>query len=290
MTKRYVFNIFLLSTLVSLIYLGFKVNNDYEQAKEQRVKLLNYQENQTALVPTPPLPTPTTKQLAKKGETKGVSTSSGYCRFVPILMYHHIDNQPGGLYIRTDIFENQMNYLVQKGYQTKTLSEIIQAVQSKIPLPPKSIAITFDDGYRDFYTQAYPILKSLNLKATVFVVTQLMDGQAYLTWSQLSEMVGSGLITAGDHTLSHKNLPNATFDQTRDEIISAKNILEEKLGVKVNVFAYPYGGLTPEAEKILKEGNFVGAVLNRRGSVCAGNPYEIGRVRVGNVSLSTLGL
>lgn len=223
-------------------------------------------------------------------ETKKFIASYGPCRFIPVMMYHHIDDKPGGLYVSKDYFSKQMDYLSQKGYTTVTISDIVDSLVRGKPLPSKPVVITFDDGYLDVYTNAYPVLKQKNFKATIFLPTQLLGGGDYMTWDQVKEMVNSDLITAGDHTLSHKTVYSLDEIQMKDEILSAKNIIEQNTGRAVNVFAYPYGNFNSEAESILQSGGFVGAVTTNRGLACAKLPYELPRVRIGNAVLSAFGL
>ena len=223
-------------------------------------------------------------------ETKRFIETYGPCRNIPILMYHHIGQDTNWLFVKKETFAGQMDYLGQKGYTTVTLSELVASLGGGQPLSPKPVVLTFDDGYRDFYENAYPILRTHNFKATLFTISQHVGGSAYVTWDQLREMVGSGLVTVGDHTLSHPSLPILSEEKLKDEVISAKNILEEHLGVLVNVFSYPYGGSNGETEKILKENGFVAAVTTKRGLSCAKLPYELPRIRIGNTPLSNYGL
>lgn len=223
-------------------------------------------------------------------ETRKFIATYGPCRNIPILMYHHVADEPGWLYVKKETFSQQMGYLATKGYAPVTLPEIVENLQTGKPLPQKPVALTFDDGYRDFYENTYPILRVFNFKATAFVITQHVEGANYVSWDQLREMVGSGLITVGNHTLSHPSLSILTEERLKDEIISAKNIIEGNLGISVNIFAYPYGGANGEAEKILKENGFVAAVTSHSGLSCAKLPYELPRIRIGNASLSDYGL
>lgn len=223
-------------------------------------------------------------------ETKCFIATYGPCRNVPILMYHHIGEDANWLFVSKETFVGQMDYLTQKGYQTVTLIDLVASLQSGQILPPKPIILTFDDGYRDFYENAYPVLKAHNFKATIFAISQHVGGSAYVTWEQLREMVGSGLVTVGDHTLSHPSLPILSEERLKDEIVSAKNILEAQLGTTINVFSYPYGGSNGEVEKILKESAFMAAVTTKRGLSCAKLPYELPRIRIGNAPLSNYGL
>lgn len=223
-------------------------------------------------------------------ETKKFIAAYGPCRFIPILMYHHVDDKSGSLYVKREVFAGQMAYLQQKGYTTVTLIDVIESLSLGKPLPPKPIVITFDDGYKDIYLNAYPILRQNNQKATIFLISQLLEGEDYMTWSQAREMAGNGLVTIGDHTLSHRALGSITDAEIKNEIVSAKNILEENLGVKVNVFAYPYGNYNGGVERILGESGFAAAVTTHHGLTCAKLPYELPRVRIGNSPLSAYGL
>lgn len=223
-------------------------------------------------------------------ETKKFIAAYGPCRFVPVLMYHHIDNKKGSLYVNPEVFRNQMNYIMQKGYTTVTLADVMESLSAGKILPPKPVVITFDDGYKDVYQNAYPVLRLNNQKATIFLITQLLGGSDYMNWEEVREMAGNPLITVGDHTLSHRGLPSITPAEVKNEIVSAKSILETNLGVTVNVFAYPFGTYNNEAEQILGESGFVAAVTTHYGLTCAKLPYEIPRVRIGNSQLSAYGL
>lgn len=222
-------------------------------------------------------------------ETKKFIAQYGPCRNIPILMYHHVGDKPGWLYVGKDTFASQMDYLQQKGYSAVTLLEVMENLQTGKLLPAKPIVLTFDDGYRDFYENAYPVLRTRGFKATVFAISQHVGGSEYLSWEQLREMQSSGLITIGDHTLSHPSLPVLSEEKVRNEILAAQNILQANLGITINLFAYPYGGFNGEAEKILREGGFVAAVTTRRGLACAKLPYELPRIRIGNTPLSSYG-
>ncbi len=229
------------------------------------------------------------EEARKAEEQRKFLATYGPCRWIPILLYHHIDDKPGSLYVDTQTFTSQMNYLVEKGYTTMTLPEVVADLPSG-QFPPKPVALTFDDGYRDMYNNAYPVLRERNLKATFFLITQLMEGGDYLTWQQAREMAGNPLVTIGDHTLSHRPLPALSDEDIKSEILSSKGILEGQLGVKINVFAYPYGSYTPRADKYLQEGGFAAAVGTQYGVSCARLPYDLRRVRIGRAQLSSYGL
>jgi len=232
------------------------------------------------------------EEQRKVAETRQFIAQYGPCKNIPILMYHHVgDNRPSGawLYVRPAIFAQQMDFLIGKGYTAITLPEVMAGLAGGA-LPAKPVVITFDDGYADIFTQAYPILHQKNLKATVFIITQLLEGSDYMTWEQLREMNSSGIMTIGNHTLSHRALPKLTEEQVRDEIVSAREILNSHLGINVNTFAYPFGNASPTATKILGEIGTAAAVTASRGLACAKLPYALPRIRIGNGSLSSYGL
>ena len=162
---------------------------------------------------------------------------------IPILNYHNIDDAPGekALWVSSSHFDYQMAYLKKNGYHVISLSALIDGIERHIALPKKSVVITFDDGYENNYTQAYPILKKYGYPAIIFLVSDWIDRDGYLTTWQIKEMSRHG-ISFGSHTQTHPFLPNITEDKKRIEIAGSKVILEKKLGLKMDFLAYPFGG------------------------------------------------
>lgn len=220
----------------------------------------------------------------------------GPCRNMPVLMYHHVNSLTGdqatspSLTVTTKIFGEQMDFLAQKGYQTITPKEMYAGLNNN-SLPAKPILITFDDGYVDNFNEAFPILKTHNFKFTIFLPTGLINsGPSYLTWSQLNEMKGSGLLTAGAHTWSHKALTKLSSEKLKTEISLSKTQIEDFYGGPVEAFAYPYGSDNPVVETELKNEGFLMAFLTTRGTQCAKLPFEFHRIRIGNTSLASYGI
>lgn len=229
------------------------------------------------------------EEALKKAEQRRYIETNGPCKFIPILMYHHIGPPKNWLYVDAQTFTSQMDYLVLKGYTTISLPEVVSGLSSG-NLPPKPVVLTFDDGYADMFTNAYPVLRDRGLKATFFIITQLVGGSDYLTWDQITEMAGNSLMMIGDHTLTHRALPSLPEAQVQDEILSAQNILQGEINKPVNVFAFPYGSQTPRDIKYLEQGNFVAAVSTEYGVSCAKLPYDLRRIRIGRSPLSSYGL
>jgi peptidoglycan/xylan/chitin deacetylase (PgdA/CDA1 family) len=192
---------------------------------------------------------------------------------IPILMYHYVrvvndpKDQVGiNLSVKPDMFAAQMQYLADKGYTTLTMREVYAILAGQQPLPPKPIALTFDDGYRDFYTAAWPVLKQHGFKATSYVITNFIGWDAYMTWPMLQELDTSGQVEIGAHTRSHSDLRTLSADRRWDEIIGSKAILEEGLGHPIVSFCYPSGYYNAGALADVKRAGFLTAVTTQGGT------------------------
>lgn len=187
---------------------------------------------------------------------------------VPILMYHYVnDEEPSRsrLGVSPATFKRQMRFLSEHKYNVIPLEELAELIRNKRKIPPKTAAVTFDDGYLDNYTQAYPILKKYNIPATIFVVINRigkhMGNDDYMSWAQIKELSESGLITIGSHSMNHPNLSEIKSEEEMEsEILESKNILEESLGRKVDLFSYPFGGINHLARSIVMSAGYKAAV------------------------------
>ena len=161
---------------------------------------------------------------------------------IPILNYHQInDVDENMLTVSTTEFETQLAWLEGNGYQTITVSELIDYLEGKGSLPERPVLITFDDGYIDNYQCAFPILKKHNMKACIFLISEYVSLYPnYLTWEQLAEMQASG-IEFGSHTVDHNVLTDLSPNSVNHELADSKNLLEKRLGRRIDVLAYPCG-------------------------------------------------
>ena len=243
--------------------------------------------------PTPistPTPTPTPRPMT----FAEMNTLYGPCARLPVLMYHHIQTEDAakadkqtGLTTYTDFFQKQMQYLKDKGYNVAGMNDLINFFDNGTPVTPKSVLLTFDDGYEDFYTDAFPILQSLGYKATVFVPTGLVDNPDYLAWNQILSMNGSVLFA--NHTWSHKNVGVSTSTM-QYEISTADSQLSDRGLNSPKVFAYPYGLDTSQSEKYLDSLGYKAAFTENGGSIlCKKQRFALPRIRIGNTSLSSYG-
>lgn len=187
-------------------------------------------------------------------------TGKGGRAAIPILMYHEIRDRKGKRhpYFETGTslkqFTEQMRYLHDNGYRSVTLD----AATSDCHLATESnrrVVITFDDGYRDFYTEAAPVLARYGLTATVFVVSEWaqranpLGNSEYMTWSEIREIARNG-ITIGSHTVSHCELRTLASSCLFYEVSESKCMIEDALGMAIDSFAYPFA--FPEKDHDLK--------------------------------------
>lgn len=210
---------------------------------------------------------------------------------VPILTYHYIGLNPNptdtmrdNLSVHPDIFDDQLSVLKDHGYTPITLDTLYAGLKSTTPLPAKPIVLTFDDGYIDFYHNAFPILKKYGFHAVSFIPTGLMDQGFYLRWDQIKEMDSSGLVSFQAHSVRHPNLVSLSNDQVKNELTESKQVLENKLGKTVNFMAYPYGISNQLTWEAAKNAGYLGAVGTWYGTFeSEGTIFDLPRVKIAGV-------
>lgn len=217
-----------------------------------------------------------------------IPQDSGKSVRVPILYYHYIGNNPNpadtardSLSITPDLFEKQMNYLESNGFNTISLDTLYAALKGGL-LPPKPVVLTFDDGYVDFYVNAFPILERHHIHATSFIPTSLIGGGYYMSWNQIKEIQGSGLISFEAHSLTHPNLVSLSPGVAKNQITESRKVLESEIGVPVNFFAYPYGASNSLDWEYAKEAGYAAAVGTWSGKFeSEGDEFDWPRIRMG---------
>jgi hypothetical protein len=192
---------------------------------------------------------------------------------VPILMYHSISPNLFGLshphyQINTtpDMFSIQMRWLRKAGYCSIDLSEMVVGLSNDKDMR-KKVVITFDDGYRDVLTDGLPIMKQCGFAATIFLATDRIretpmrfEGVDYLTWDDVRELHKEGM-SLGSHTVTHPDLRSMGPDQIDYEIGYSKEVIEQKLGIAVESFSYPF----PFPEEDRNFTRFLGDTLENQG-------------------------
>jgi peptidoglycan/xylan/chitin deacetylase (PgdA/CDA1 family) len=191
---------------------------------------------------------------------------------VPILMYHYVEHvKDKGDTIRQSLslspytFEEEIKTLTGDGYTFMTNAEVADALSAKIPLPAKPIVLTFDDGYRDFYTDVYPVLKKYRVKATAYIISGFLDYPNNMYAWQVRQIADDGLVEIGAHTVHHAWLKGMSRKDLVYEVDQSKKTLEALTGKPVVSFAYPYGVFDVPAIQVIADAGFTSAVSTMPG-------------------------
>lgn len=185
-----------------------------------------------------------------------------------ILQYHHVANDtPRTTSVTPAEFRQQMQHLKDLGYQVVSLDVIIEGLTQQKAVPDNAVAITFDDGFANVFTNARPILKEFNYPYTMFLGPALIDRREgpVLSWAQIQTMAAEGVIIANHSSYHHRlAVPNpgeskAQWRQrVKADILLAQQQLADKLGQKRKWLAYPYGDFSAELELLVTELGFIG--------------------------------
>lgn len=196
-------------------------------------------------------------------------------RRIPVLLYHKIGVAPTGVrnprtWVAPDRFVWQMNYLSRRGWRCITPEALAAHYRGEKEADPDSILITFDDGSRSCYREVFPLMRSLGLTATVFIVSGQLGGRAVwdrnpdhpddelLTIREIRELAEAGW-SIGAHSMTHARLTGLPPGEAEREIRESKRQLEEALSMPIRTFAYPYGVYAPEhAGMVRKVGYEIG--------------------------------
>lgn len=186
---------------------------------------------------------------------------------VVVLCYHRVEGSAGGtLSIAPDLFRQHMQRLRDSGIHVISMQDFLAWRRNEKNIPAKSALITIDDGYVSAFEVARPILKEFGYPWTFFIYTKYVGtGGKSVAWEQLAALREEG-VEIGAHTISHLSLretrgksPEAYDKWLHDEIIGSKELLEKKLGIKCDIFAYPEGKYSPKVLEVVKAAGFSAA-------------------------------
>ncbi len=209
---------------------------------------------------------------------------------LPILMYHYIRQPPS---IRTDQlgfrlsvspedFQAQMGWLYANGYHPVNFNQVRAYFAGLAPLPPRPLVITFDDGYQDLYTTAFPILQARGFTAVAYIVSGFVNRSGYVSRGEVVQMDRYGIEIAS-HTVNHPNLARSSLGSVTYEVVQSKRWLEDVVGHAVLDFAYPSGKFDAQSVRAVAEAGYSTAVTTSATSTVhsMADRYTWGRVRVG---------
>lgn len=236
----------------SLFFIILNAHNRYTNNKINNLIIAPYYEKSVFIKPT-------------AFEAEAASPSAQIK--IPILMYHYVEYVQDindfirkRLDINPYVFEKQLKTLKENNFHTYFVKDISDILDGKILYSSKSAILTFDDGYEDFYTVVFPLLKKYQIKATLYVVNNFIGRRGFLNKKQIEELIDSDLVEIGSHTLDHTYLKFISKSLVYKEIFESKKNLEKTFAINVKTFAYPYGAFTKETEELVKEASFSAAV------------------------------
>lgn len=195
---------------------------------------------------------------------------------LPVLMYHKIGRAPASskykkLWVTPEKFARHMDYLKKHGYTFISFTELAYSIKTGESLPENPVLVTFDDGYRNNYTEAWKILKDKGGKGNIFLVYNTVGKhdawqnpadepwEPMLTWEEIRAMQESGIMDFGSHTMNHPALPHLAPETAAWELRESKKRLGDRLGREVTCFAYPYGAgaLDKAMRRLVKEAGYI---------------------------------
>ena len=215
---------------------------------------------------------------------------------IPVFLYHSVDNSGSVISIAPSEFRVHMQYLKRNGYQTICLPRYVEYLRMGIR-PSREVVLTFDDGFKNNYTEALPILREFVFTATVFLPTNYIGGVCLwpkdgsipdfplLSWDDIQEMSKLG-IDFGSHTCSHPYLTKLSEDEVRSELLESKSAIETKINKPVEFFCHPYGDTNRKTQRMAEECGYMGAFggLDFSLNNTKENLYDLTRVGIAHFS------
>ena len=208
---------------------------------------------------------------------------------VPILMYHYVSVPPAGsdvyrrdLSVSPELFRSHLQALADAGYTPISMYDLVDHLNQGEPLPEKSVILTFDDGYRDNYENAFPLLKEFGMTGMFFVVSDYMDegNPLYLSWDMAREMQTAGMFIES-HGRNHASLRNRNDDYLIWQALGSAETIEHELGVRPRFITYPFGHYDRNTIRIFESAGFWGGVTVNAGAThSTDNLFQLRRVRV----------
>ncbi|MFH0772958.1 MAG: polysaccharide deacetylase family protein [bacterium] len=283
--KKYKLFLGLAGILVLLLSLAFFSE---KQKTAQLIKLVEKQDNIVA-----PYYEKSALQLPDNLKSKNIGQNKIK---IPIIMYHYVEyvKDDGDLIrkrldIVPTLFEGHLQALRKANYETYFVKDIPDIFDGTIHYSTHSAVLTFDDGYEDFYTVVFPLLKKYHVRATIYVIYDYIGRNGFLNEKQIQELAESDLVEIGSHTLDHVYLKLAPDLYAEKQIVDSKRKFEERFGIKIKTFAYPYGAFSNKNIETVQKAGYTAAV-----SVISGvmqskeNMFYMSRIRPGLFTPQTI--
>jgi peptidoglycan/xylan/chitin deacetylase (PgdA/CDA1 family) len=195
---------------------------------------------------------------------------------VPILLYHRLGPAlTDDMTVTTPVVESQLKLIQERGYHVIPLKTLLASYDDpSVAVPERAVVLVADDGHRTVYTDLFPLIKRFQIPVTLFIYPSAISNASYaMTWEQLAEMKASGLVDIQGHTFWHPNfkiekkrLTPAAYEKfAQEQLVKSKAVLEQKLGGKVDLLAWPFGIYDPELMGWAQAAGYVAAFsIDRR--------------------------
>ena len=190
---------------------------------------------------------------------------------IPILLYHSVADGPGGdrWSVSRAAFAAHLDLLVEEGWRSTTVSELADGLGAGRELPPKTVCVTFDDGFADFHSDALPLMEERGIASTLYVTTSAVGdghrrpqdnpwGAAMVSWEQLAE-ISTRNVEIGGHSHHHVELDTLRPSSVSEEVTTCKAQLEDRLGIPVRSFAYPHGYSSASVRAAVRKAGYLSA-------------------------------
>ncbi len=208
---------------------------------------------------------------------------------MPILMYHSVsDDRTSTLHVAPENFSRQMAFLRKEGYKVISLGALIDSIKEGKTFLPKTVVVTFDDGFEDNYLNAFPVLAKYRMPAVIFIITSYVGNrEGYMNWDQVRLMMANG-IEFGGHTRNNVYLPSIKDERRlRYEIDGCREDIKRKTGAEALYFCYPTGAFNEKVKDVVRESGYKGACSTNRGNDRLNRDvFELNRVKVTNSDMT----
>jgi peptidoglycan/xylan/chitin deacetylase (PgdA/CDA1 family) len=244
-------------------------------------------------VPDPPLLIPTTIQPALPPTFSGTNPAqrtfpmpaSGEIPYIPILMYHYVRDvdksvDPVGyrLSVSPEQFAGHLAWLAREGYTPMRMDEVAACLKGIGGCPERPVALTFDDGYDDAYTEAFPLLRRHGFVATFYIVSSFVGHEGYMRWDELQILQNAGM-EIGSHSVTHPDLTTLAQNQVSYQVTQSAEEIKTHLQIPVESFCYPIGKNNTSIQSIVKEAGYSNATTTMQ-SWYQRNLYALPRLRI----------
>ncbi|MBN2190559.1 MAG: polysaccharide deacetylase family protein [Candidatus Aureabacteria bacterium] len=216
-------------------------------------------------------------------------------RGVRVLMYHKVSRRnvrKEKLRVFPEDFRRQLKYLKEKGYKSISLKELEEYLGGKRKFCFKPVVLSFDDGYKDNYLNAVPILSEYGFSAVFFISTayvgkdnlwdinEAASGEPMMDWDEIKDLCEQGF-EIGSHTVSHADLTKVPREEIVKELKNSKAVLESELGVEITAVSYPFGHYNREVMEVTSETGYSLGIATRHGiNAEADNPLAVKRILI----------